>query len=146
MKFLRPALVLAAMLPALPAAALEYLSVANPAIMYDAPSLKGRPLFIVKAGTPVEVIVHADGFVKVLDSQGTLAWLDKRQLSDKRTLLVKSERAPVRIEANDAAPLAFEAANGVVLDMAGSPVNGWVAVKHRDGQSGFVRTQHVFGL
>jgi len=146
MKLVRPALMLAAMQLAVPAWALEYLSVANPTIMYDAPSTRGKPLYIVKAGTPVEVIVNVDNFVKVWDAQGTLAWIEKKQLSDQRTLIVKSDRAQIRTDASDTAPLAFEAVNGVILDMTGSPINGWVAVRHRDGQSGFVRTQQVFGL
>lgn len=146
MKILRPALLLTALLLVAPAWALEYLSVANSAVMYDTPSIKGTPLYIVKAGTPVEVIVSLDGFVKVRDMQGTLAWIEKSQLSPKRTLLVKSDRAPVRADADDAAPLLFEAGNGVVLELAGPAMNGWVGVKHRDGQSGFIRTQHVLGL
>lgn len=146
MMILRPALLLAALLPVAPAWALDYLSAANAAVMYDTPSVKGTPLYIIKAGTPVEVIVSLDGFVKVRDMQGTLAWIEKNQLSTKRTLLIKTDKAPVRTDADDAAPLVFEAAGGVVLEMTGSAMNGWVAVKHRDGQAGFIRTQHVFGL
>ena len=61
--------------------------------------------------------------------------------------------ADVRVNPEESAPLAFRAENGVLLELAepassatSTAMPGWVKVRHRDGQSGFVRIGQVFGL
>jgi len=61
--------------------------------------------------------------------------------------------ADVRANPEDSAPLVFRAEQNVLLEMAesaSSPATttapGWVKVRHRDGQTGFVRIAQVFGL
>lgn len=132
---------------AAPAAwALDYLSVAEATAMYDAPSQKARPLFAIAAGTPVEAVVNLDAWVKVRDARGDLAWIEKRHLSQQRTVIVRGERAQVRTQADDKAPLAFEADRDVVLEWVEPGPLGWARVRHRDGQSGFVKAAQVWGL
>lgn len=128
-----------------PAWALDYLSVAEPAAMYDAPSQKAHRLFAIGAGTPVEAIVTLDAWVKVRDAKGDLAWIEKRNLSQQRTVMVKAERAEVREQAQGTAPLVFTAVKDVVLEWVEAGPLGWVRVKHRDGQSGFVKAAQVWG-
>ena len=143
-----PGLALAALLALAPVAgAAEFLSVAERAvILYDAPSLKAKRLFVASQFYPVEVIVTVDNWVKVRDAAGDLAWVEKRQLSDRRTVLVKSATADVRQSAEDSAPLAFQAREGVALELTEIGPAGWVKVRHRDGQSGFLRVSTVWGL
>ena len=43
------------------------------AILFDAPSLQGKKLYLIKAQTPVEVVVKLEGWLKVRDAEGTLA-------------------------------------------------------------------------
>jgi SH3-like domain-containing protein len=131
---------------ALPAAAIDYRSVVEPALMYDAPSQQGKPLYAIARGTPVEAVVVLDAWVKVRDAKGELAWLEKRLLSEKRTLLVKADRAQVRAQPDDTAPMAFEADRDVLLDFLEPGPTGWVKVRHRDGQQGFVKTVQVWGF
>jgi SH3-like domain-containing protein len=130
----------------LPAAAIDYRSVVEPALMYDAPSQQGKPLYAIARGTPVEAVVVLDAWVKVRDAKGELAWLEKRLLSEKRTLLVKADRAQVRAQPDDTAPMAFEADRDVLLDFLEPGPTGWVKVRHRDGQQGFVKTVQVWGF
>lgn len=134
-------------LVALPAAALDFLSLAEAGVMYDAPSLKATPLFVIARSTPVEVVVALEGWYKVRDASGSLAWIEKRQLSEKHTLLVTASRAQVRAQAEPNAAPVFEAEKDVILELV-EPVSnaGWAKVRHRDGQSGFVRTNQVWGL
>ena len=40
----------------------------------------------------------------------------------------------------------FEAYKQVLLEMVEPPADGWVKVRHRDGQQGFIRTTHVWGV
>jgi SH3-like domain-containing protein len=147
------AVLLAALVAALPASA-EFRSVAGPtAVLYDAPSAKARPLFILGRDTPLEVIVPLEGWIKVRDVGGTIGWVDKAALADRRALVVRVTLAEVRANPDDAAPLVFRAEQNVLLELAepaasaGSTATpGWVKVRHRDGQVGFVRIAQVFGL
>ncbi|MCK9285924.1 MAG: SH3 domain-containing protein [Rhodocyclaceae bacterium] len=137
---------LAALAAASAAHALDYLSLVEAAPAYDAPSAKARPLFVVLAGTPVELVVGLDGWSKVRDSRGELIWIEKKHLTDKRNVIVRVERAQVRATAEDQAALVFEAERDVVLEFVESVPGGWVKVRHRDGQSGFLKVPQVWGL
>jgi len=54
--------------------------------------------------------------------------------------------ADVRAGPTAQAPLVFEAYKQVVLEVAEPPVEGWLKVRHRDGQQGFIRVAHVWGV
>ena len=114
--------------------------------MYDAPSAKASPIFIVARYTPVEVVVALDAWIKVRDASGSLAWVEKRFLSENRTLIVTAARAQIRQQPEATAPLVFEAEKDVVLEFLETAPAGWVKVRHRDGQEGFVRANQVWGL
>lgn len=114
--------------------------------MYDAPSVKSKPLFVVMAGTPVELVVSLDGWSKVRDSRGDLAWIEKKHLAEKRNVIVRFDRVLVRAAADDKAGLVFEAERDVVLELVEAVPGGWVKVRHRDGQSGFLKVPQVWGL
>ncbi len=131
---------------ALPAAALDYRSIAEPAVLYDAPSQKAKPLFVIARSTPVEVVVSVEGWLKVRDADGAMAWVEKRLVADRRTVIVRAARAQVRAQADDKAPLVFEAEKDVVLDLVEAAPPGWAQVRHRDGQTGFVSVKQVWGL
>lgn len=140
---------LLALLPALcagAAQALDYRSVGETAVLYDAPSQKAKPLFAIAAGTPVEAVVMLDTWVKVRDMKGDLAWIERRLLADKRMLQVRAERAQVRANASDNAALLFEAEPDVLLEFVEPAPAGWLKVRHRDGPQGFVKAVQVWGL
>lgn len=126
--------------------ALDYMTVSEAAPMYDAPSAKAKPLFVALAGTPVELVVSLEGWSKVRDSKGDLAWIEKSHLTDKRNLIVRAERAQVRSAAEDAAALVFEVELDVVLELLEPVSAGWAKVRHRDGQSGYLKVSQVWGL
>jgi SH3-like domain-containing protein len=133
-------------LAAVQAGASDFRSLAEPAILYDAPSKQGKPLFVIQRYTPVEMVVNIDRWVKVRDPAGSLLWLERRQLSEKRTAIITAARADIRQKPDAGAPLAFEAVKDVVLEIADKPADGWVKVKHRDGTSGFIRINQIWGL
>jgi SH3-like domain-containing protein len=123
------------------------------AVLYDAPSAKAKPLFVLGRDTPLEVIVRLEGWVKVRDAGGTIGWINERTLTDKRTLIVRVPIAEVLASPDPTAALVFRAEQNVLLELAEPAASaatttapGWVKVKHRDGQSGFVRIAQVFGI
>ena len=145
---------LAALVVAEGVAAAEYRTTAEvPTLLYDAPSTKARPLFVYGRDVPLEVVVAVEGWTKVRDVGGAFGWIPNKNLSDKRALLVRVPVADIRANPDDAAPVVFRADQNVLLDLgegATSPGNtstpGWVKVRHRDGQVGYVRVNQVFGL
>ena len=118
----------------------------NAAIMYDAPSRASTPVFVASRFYPVEVIVNLDAWVKVRDHTGTLSWVEKKSLSDRRMVLVTAPSVEARSRADDAAPAAFQAAQNVALELVEIAPGGWVRVRHTDGSTGFVRASLLWGL
>lgn len=129
-----------------PAFALDFLSVAASAVLFDAPSSKAKPLFVINPGTPVERVISLEGWIKVRDNKGDLAWIEKKYLSETRQVMVIVDRAQIRAAADDKAPLVFEAERDVVLTLLEALPGGWAKVKHRDGQLGFIKSAQVWGL
>jgi SH3-like domain-containing protein len=145
---------IAALFAATPlAGAADFRATAEAAVLYDAPSTKAKPLFVLGRDIPLEIIVPVEGWSKVRDVAGTIGWVDKKALSDKRMLEVRVPVAEIRTSPDDGAPLVFRAENGVLLEMAEGAASaattatpGWVKVRHVEGQSGYVRIAQVFGL
>ncbi len=129
------------------AATADFRSIAeNAAVLYDAPSTKAKKLFVIGRGYPVEVIVVVEGWIKIRDAGGELAWIESKALSERRTVMVKSPLADIRQAADDQAPLVFQAEHSVLLDLVELTGTGWARVTHRDGQSGYVKLSQVWGI
>ena len=136
------------------ACAAEYRATGDPAtVLYDAPSTRARPMFVYGRDVPVEVLVVVEGWTKVRDVSGTIGWVASKSLSDKRMVEVRAPGADVRASPDDAAPVVFRADQDLLLELAepaASPAAasapGWVKVRHRDGQTGYVRLSQVFGF
>lgn len=129
------------------AAAAEFRSIAeNGTLMYDAPSVRAKKLFVASRQYPVEVVINIDAWLKVRDQAGDLVWVEKKALSEKHTVIVTVPVADVRQTANDQAALVFQAQQGVVLDVAELPAGGWIRVRHAEGQSGYVKINQVWGI
>lgn len=128
------------------AAAVEYRSVgASPAVMYDAPSERGRKVFIAPRGMPVEVVLTYGDWSKVRDVAGDLSWVESKALTPKRNVVVKAMNAKVRSTPDDNAPVVFAADRSVILEMTDTTPSGWVKVRHRDGATGYVKAVDVWG-
>ncbi|GGX09801.1 SH3 domain-containing protein [Undibacterium macrobrachii] len=127
--------------------ALEFRSVgATPIIMYDAPSARGMKIYVAPAGMPVEIILTSGAWCRVRDMNGDLSWVEAKDLIPRRNLIVKTATARIRVAPEESASMVFSADKNVLLEMAEPAIGAWVKVKHRDGQTGFVRTSEVWGL
>lgn len=129
------------------ALAIDYRSVDVPAaILYDAPSQKGKKLYLIKALTPVEVVVRLEGWLKVRDAEGTLAWIEARQLAERRTVIVIAPRGELRQSDKPEAPVIAQLDKWVAVDFIEMAAPGWAKVRHRDGSTGYIHSTQVWGL
>jgi SH3-like domain-containing protein len=150
----RACAVVAATLWSLGAAAAEYRATAEPAtVLYDAPSARAKALFVYSRDVPVEALVTVEGWTKVRDMNGAIGWIATKGLAEKRMLVVRTALADVRATPEEGAPVVFRAEQNVLLELAepaasaaATSAPGWVKVRHRDGQTGFIRVAQVFGL
>ena len=128
------------------AQATEFRSVgAAPAILYDAPSDRGRKLAIAPRGMPVEVVLTYGEWIKVRDASGELSWLPAKALVPKRNVVVSVASANVHAGADESSPLAFRAERNVLMEMVEPLSSGWVRVRHADGATGYVKAAEVWG-
>lgn len=124
----------------------EYRSVIeNAAVLYDAPSRAAVPLYVVSRQYPLELIVILEHWVKVRDHTGSLSWIERRLVSERRTVVVTAPSAEVRVRPEDAAPISFVAVQNVALELVEVAPGGWLRVRHTDGSSGFLRASLVWG-
>ena len=140
------AVVLALAIAAPLAAHAEFRSIGEAAVMYDAPSTRANKLHVAGRNLPVEVIATDGAWVKVRDPFGGLSWVERKALTERRTVLVTAAVADVRSRPEDAAPLAFQAQAGVVLEVIEAGATGWARVRHADGASGYIRINQVWGI
>lgn len=127
------------------ALAFDLVSVAEPAILYDANSLRAKKLFVATRYLPLEQVVVLDNWVKVRDNSGKLFWIEKRNLSSKRYVMVTVPSTDVLRNPDEGSALVFKATQQLGLEWLGNTGSGWVKVRHADGSTGYLRSGDVWG-
>ena len=127
--------------------ALEFRSILSPkAILYDAPSTEASKLYILGQGYPVEIIVNLGAWIKIRDALGGLSWVEGKQLSSKRTVLVLA-KTDIKSAEEASSSLVATVEKDVILELLPATTKiGWVKVKHRDGVTGFVQSNVLWGV
>ena len=128
------------------ATAADFRSVTDATILSDAPAVRGKRLYVAPRGMPLEAVVINEAWVRVRDRTGELTWIERKFLSEKRTVIATAPNVIVREQARESAKPVMTVAQDVVLDLVEPPASGWVRVKHRDGATGFVAIGQVWGL
>jgi SH3-like domain-containing protein len=139
------ALLCAALGMATCAHAFDFVSVAEPAILYDAPSIKAKKLFVATRYLPLEQVVTLDNWVKVRDVSGQLYWIEKRSLSSKRFVIVNVPVAEIHAGSDEKSAVVFKAPQQLALEWLGDAEGGWVKVRHLDGTAGYIKITEVWG-
>lgn len=137
----------ALLLASVSAQAFDFKSVgAAPAILYDAPSVRGGKLYIAPRGMPVEVVLSYGEWVKVRDMSGDMAWTEAKMLSPKRNVIVRVNGAKVRPTPDESGIPLMTADKGVLLELADPQATVWVKVRHRDGIIGYIKASDIWGI
>ena len=139
-------LIMLALMP-VSALALEFRSVAvAKATLYDAPSISAKKIFLLSQYYPVEIIVNLGEWLKVRDSQGSISWVEAKQLSAKRMVMMTNS-SEIKQSAESTSTVVATLEKGIVLEVLDAqPVNGWIKVKHRDGATGYVPISVTWGF
>ncbi len=126
--------------------AMDYVSVsASNAILYNAPSITAKKLFVVNRYMPFEQVVTLESWVKVRDRSGGLYWVEKRVLSNKRYVMTLLPLVDVRTAPDSGSKRAFQVRQQVALELIDANGAGWLRVRHQDGNTGYVRKTDVWG-
>ena len=133
--------------PPTPTTAPQFASIGEkPAIIYDGLSTKANKIFILSRFHPVGILVKLDKWTKVRDAENTVGWMENAFMGEKRFVQVIGTVAEIRAAPNANATVIFEAQRTVLLEATGpATIDGWLPVRHRDGQAGFVRVSQVWG-
>ena len=128
------------------ACALEYVSVSdNTAVLYDANSSKSKKLFVISRYTPLEAVVNLQNWIKVRDSSGTMAWIERRAVSDKQYVVVSVALASVLRAPEANAPVIYQVSRNVAMESLGVNGGGWIKVRDQDGTTGYMKSIEVWG-
>ena len=132
----------------LTASALDFRSVSVPkAILYDAPSISSKKVLLLSQSYPVEVVVNLGEWLKVRDAQGSMNWVEAKQLSTKRSVMVTKNLTEMRARPEATSDLVATLEKDVVLELMDAKAsNGWLKVKHRDGVTGYVLVSSTWGF
>jgi SH3-like domain-containing protein len=85
--------------------------------------------------------------LKVRDAEGSINWVETKQLSDKRTVMITINQAEIRQAADASASLVATLEKGLLLEVVDTkPNNGWLKVRHRDGATGFILVSSTWGF
>ena len=125
----------------------EFRTIAVPkAILYDAPSAEASKIYLLNQGYPVEIIVNLGQWMKVRDQLGGLSWVESKNLTSKRTVLVTT-KTDMKVAEDSSSALRATVEKEVVLGLVSpNAKNGWIKVRHRDGVEGFVQSTDVWGF
>lgn len=145
-RYFRWAVFVSLVLVAGTASAVEYVSVSeNSAILYNAPSIHAKKLFVVNRYMPFEQVVTLQSWVKVRDRSGGLYWMEKRALSSKRYVIALLPLVDVRAAPDEGSRRLFQVRQQVALEFIDATGTGWIRVRHQDGNIGYVRSAEVWG-
>lgn len=128
-----------------PAPALDFVSTARPAILYDAPSTSAVKVAVVSSDYPLERIVTTAGWIKVRDETGRLLWVEEAALGKRQTVRITAPMAHIMEKPVDNATVSFRAAQGVSLEILENQ-SGWAKVRHASGKEGYLRSRDAWGL
>ena len=126
--------------------ALDYVSVSDStAILYDANSTKAKKLFVVSRYTPLEKVVNLENWIKVRDSSGSLAWIERRAVSDKQYVAVTVALATVWKAPESNAPVLYQVPRSTAMESLGINGGGWIKVRDQEGAVGYMKSVEVWG-
>ena len=89
--------------------------------------------------------VASNGWLKVMDYEGDRGWISPKAVkASPHYVIVRRENSNIRKGVGATQELAFVAEKGVILE-AVEEKEGWLRVRHTDGDEGWISAKLVFG-
>ncbi len=127
------------------ASAAELMSVKNESANFrDGPGDKHAIVYSADKFYPVEVVEKKDGWAKVKDFEGDVAWVAERLLAKQETVVVEGDKVNVREKPNTTSEIAFKSERGEVFKVE-SHQGKWLKVVDANGDGGWIRDDMVWG-
>jgi SH3-like domain-containing protein len=126
--------------------AVDYGSVTeNAVVLYNKPSIESKKLYVVSRYMPLEQAVSLENWVKVRDSSGNMAWIEKRFLSSKRFVITTDAQVAIHQSPEEKSAVVAQVKKQVALELLGTTDTGWLKIRHIDGATGFVKAAQIWG-
>ncbi len=122
----------------------DSLLTSEPVTLFDGPSKKAQPRFILSGGHPLKEISRLHGWRKVVIFSGEIGWLPEDKTRIKRAAVVKVANAVVRFDPSEDSPPAFIATSNLVLEVLPKSRRGWYHVLHINGETGYIAANEVW--
>jgi SH3-like domain-containing protein len=133
------------LLAASPASAGEILCVKGESANFrEGPGQDHPILFAADRFYPVEVLETKDGWSKIKDFEGDVAWVAARLLAKQETVVVEEDRVNVRDDAGTSSEVVFKAERGEVFKVEKRD-GRWLKVVDASGDGGWIRDDMVWG-
>jgi SH3-like domain-containing protein len=116
---------------------------------FEGPSSRAEKQYVYSRGTPLEIVVSIEGWYKVRDAQGALVWVERKAVGERSNVQVIAPIADVHTAPDAISPVLFRVEQGVIFQLVTPPsatTGLYAQVRHRDGQSGYLRIDALFGL
>lgn len=101
-------------------------------------------LMTFNKGYPVKVLDHGNGWLKISDVDGDRGWITQKLVSFDPYVITKLDTCNVREGIGTDKPIVFTAEKNVLLKVLAEK-EGWLHVKHQDGDEGWMSAKVVFG-
>jgi SH3-like domain-containing protein len=97
-----------------------------------------------KASLPVEIIQEFDVWRRIRDFEGDEGWVQKMNLSGKRTAMIKGEQQSIKVRPSSETATVAEAEPGVVGALK-SCTKDWCRLEFGDYE-GYVQKKNLYGV
>ncbi len=122
-----------------------YLSVSGKlANVRSGPKSRDRVLFTLENHYPVKVLEKKESRVKIVDYEGDEGWIHQSLLTDTPYVIVMLKSINLREGPGTQHEKRFTAERGVVFKVL-EEKDGWIHVKHADGDEGWCSAKIVWG-
>lgn len=101
------------------------------------PEIKSDTLWQVEKFYPLIIIEKRDAWYRIKDFEGDVGWIHGSLVDSTPTVIVKVNRANIRVDAGTQYDLVFDAQKGTpfkVLEKKGK----WIKIQHADGDTGWI--------
>jgi SH3-like domain-containing protein len=122
----------------------EYASVSKDGVnIRSGPDTNAEIYWEVFKDFPLKVLQRKNQWAQVEDFEGDTGWIYSPLLSDKKTVIIKTKKANIRVGPGENYEIVASALYGVVFN-PGKTDGDWVQINHADGTKGWIHKSLIW--